>query len=92
MSHDSTPSIPRLLTAAQAARCLGFTKSTIYDWLARGYLPYHRLGNRLIRISASDLDAFITKSRINEERFPGTLEAQHELGVSGRSPGGGFRP
>jgi excisionase family DNA binding protein len=75
----STNSFPRFLTAEQAARCVGITKSTMYDWVNRGYIPHHRLG-RLVRIQAADLEAFIQGSR-----FIGTSEkerqAQRENGI-----------
>ena len=71
---------PRLLKAADAARCLGLTKSTVYDWIARGYLPCHRFG-RTIRISVQDLEEYLAKSRLNTLATPRILEAQRQLGI-----------
>lgn len=53
---------PRMLKAAEAARCIGVTQSTVYDWIARGYIPCHRFG-RTIRISVDDLEAYLEHHR-----------------------------
>jgi excisionase family DNA binding protein len=63
-NHMQPHTLPRMLTTAEAARCIGITKSTAYDWIARGYIPCHRFG-RTIRISSADLEAYLSRSRTN---------------------------
>jgi excisionase family DNA binding protein len=65
MSHNNTPRTPRLITAKEAANILSIQKSTFYDWLARGYLPCHRM-SRVIRVDKADLDEFLANTRRNE--------------------------
>lgn len=81
MSQDTSRRAPRLITAREAARCIGITKSTFYDWLARGYLPCHRFG-RTIRVNTSDLEAYLVRTRMNELATPSILEAQRASGLS----------
>ncbi|MDD5726380.1 MAG: helix-turn-helix domain-containing protein [Patescibacteria group bacterium] len=80
MPQDSTKSSPRLITAREAARCVGITKSTFYDWLARGYLPCHRFG-RTIRVNTADLQAYLIRTRMNDLATPRILEAQRTAGI-----------
>jgi excisionase family DNA binding protein len=70
-----TTSTPQFITAREAAACIGITKSTMYDWINRGYLPHHRIG-RLVRIQRSDLESFIRDTRMNDYAGPRELEAQ----------------
>jgi excisionase family DNA binding protein len=55
------------LSTQDAARRLGVTPRTLYRFIDLGELPGYRLG-RVIRLKASDVDAFIESSRIE----PGT--------------------
>jgi excisionase family DNA binding protein len=80
MSHNDTATAPRFLNAREAARCVGISTSTFYDWLARGYLPHHKMG-RVIRISADDLEAYIRRTRMNELAGPKELEAQRRVNI-----------
>jgi excisionase family DNA binding protein len=57
------------LSTQAAARRLGVTARTLYRFIDRGELPAYRMG-RVIRLQASDVEAFIQASRIE----PGTLE------------------
>lgn len=57
------------LSTQDAARRLGVTPRTLYRFIDLGDLPAYRLG-RVIRLKASDVDAFIDASRIE----PGSLE------------------
>jgi excisionase family DNA binding protein len=57
------------LSTAEAAGRLGITPRTLYRFLDEGQLPGYRFG-RVIRLQATDVDAFIERSRIE----PGTLE------------------
>jgi excisionase family DNA binding protein len=75
MLHTETP---HLLKAADAALCIGITKSTVYDWIARGYIPCHRFG-RTIRIDARDLADVIAKARLNDFATERELAAQNVL-------------
>jgi excisionase family DNA binding protein len=57
------------LSTQEASRRLGITTRTLYRFVDQGDLPAYRMG-RVIRLKATDIDAFIEGSRIE----PGTLE------------------
>lgn len=57
------------LSTAEAASRLGITPRTLYRFLDEGQLPGYRFG-RVIRLQATDIEAFIVNSRIE----PGTLD------------------
>ena len=57
------------LSTQAAARRLGVTPRTLYRFIDHGDLPAYRMG-RVIRLKASEVDAFIESTRIQ----PGTLE------------------
>jgi len=57
------------LSTQAAAKRLGITPRTLYRFIDLGELPAYRLG-RVIRLKATDVDAFIEGSRIE----PGSLE------------------
>jgi excisionase family DNA binding protein len=57
------------LSTQEASRRLGITTRTLYRFVDQGDLPAYRMG-RVIRLKATDIDAFINSSRIE----PGTLE------------------
>jgi len=57
------------MSTAEAARRLGITPRTLYRFIDEGQLPAYRFG-RVIRLKASEVDAFIESCRIE----PGTLE------------------
>lgn len=50
--------VPRLLTAAQAARCLAVSPKTLWTLTSRGEIPCVRMG-RSVRYDVLDLDRFI---------------------------------
>jgi excisionase family DNA binding protein len=57
------------LSTQEASRRLGITTRTLYRFVDQGDLAAYRMG-RVIRLKASDVEAFIASSRIE----PGTLE------------------
>ena len=57
------------LSTQEAARRLGITTRTLYRFVDQGEIPAYRMG-RVIRLQASDVNAYIERSRIQ----PGTLE------------------
>lgn len=69
MEHSENPSAITWWGTAEAARHLGITTRTLYRLIDGGHLPAYKLG-RVIRLKASDVEAFIEASRIQ----PGTLE------------------
>lgn len=52
-----------LVTVKAAAKMLSLGESTVYAMIASGQLPYIAVG-RVKRIAMSDIDAWITRSRI----------------------------
>ena len=65
----------------EACERLGVTLRTLYRFIDEGQLPAYKMG-RVIRLQASDVDAFIDRMRIQ----PGSLE---HLYPEPRSPAGG---
>ncbi len=59
----------RWMGTREACERLGITLRTLYRFIDEGQLPAYKMG-RVIRLQASDLDAFIERMRI----APGTLE------------------
>lgn len=58
----SPPALPknrRWLTQIEAAEYLGVTDRTLRRMIAAGELPAYRLGKRLLRLDARDLDAML---------------------------------
>lgn len=56
----STKTTPIWLSISQAADKFGVHKNTIRNLIRRGELPASRIGERIIRISESDLQALFT--------------------------------
>ena len=54
---------PLLITVKAAAKMLSLGESTVYAMIASGDLPYVAVG-RVKRIAMSDIDAWITRSRV----------------------------
>ena len=59
----------RWMSTGEAARRLGVTVRTLYRLIDEAELPAYKFG-RVIRLQESEIDAFITRSRI----APGSLE------------------
>ena len=59
----------RWMSTQAAARRLGVTVRTLYRMIDEGQLPAYKLG-RVIRLKQSEVDEFISASRIS----PGSLE------------------
>ena len=57
------------LSTAEAARRLGITPRTLYRFIDEGLLPGYKFG-RVLRLRASEVDAFIESSRVQ----PGSLK------------------
>ena len=57
------------LSTKEAATALGLTPRTLYRLIDEGQLPAYRFG-RVIRLKQSEVDDFVSSSRIE----PGTLE------------------
>lgn len=54
---------PDMLDTATAAARLGITRAALYELIRTGRIPTYRYSTRRIRISAADLDAFLTAHR-----------------------------
>lgn len=54
---------PRYLSKREAAAIAGVSESTVKRWVRRGWLPARRLGPRLTRIDARDLDRLLGAAR-----------------------------
>jgi excisionase family DNA binding protein len=45
-----------LINVAEAAKRLGVSQLTIRRWISRGHLHAYRLGSKLIRLNAEEVD------------------------------------
>lgn len=52
-----------LLTAAEVAKILRLSSVSVYDLIKTGKLPASRYTKRAIRVSRSDLEAFMASAR-----------------------------
>ena len=53
------------VTLSEMARLLGIGHSTAWDIVVvRGEIPYYRFGNRAVRVSLSDIEAYVARCRI----------------------------
>jgi excisionase family DNA binding protein len=61
MATSLHPKKRHWLSQAEAAEYLGITDRTIRRMIAAGELPAYRMGARLLRIDAADLDAVLRR-------------------------------
>ena len=53
------------MTLSEMARLLGIGHSTAWDIVVeRGELPYYRFGDRAIRVSLTDIEAYVARCRM----------------------------
>ena len=60
----------KYLNIKECAVYTGFSKETLYRFTKRGYIPFAKLGNRLIRFDRDDIDSLMNKFKkkdINSE-------------------------
>ncbi len=53
-------------TVPQVARRLECSADTVWRWIRRGDLKAVRLPGRLVRVSQTDLEAFIKRARVEQ--------------------------
>lgn len=58
------PDAARTIGYADAADLLNVPKSTLYTWVHRRVVPHIRLGARVVRFDARELQAWIVASRV----------------------------
>ena len=63
-TQDNSFTGQTLLTKAQAASRAEVGQRTINNWMARGILPYVKLGSRAVRFLPQDVEKFILDRRI----------------------------
>jgi excisionase family DNA binding protein len=56
------------LTVAEVAELLKLNQQTVRNWIDRGELPAVRVGQRRVRVKRSDLDDFIEKGSVSQDR------------------------
>ncbi len=74
MTSDGMTSDGEWLSTNQVAWQLGIVPRTVYRLIDRGELPAYRIG-RVIRVRASDADAYVARQRVQ----PGSLGHLHEF-------------
>ncbi len=52
-----------MLTTKQVQEELNIGRTTLWSLLQAGELPYHRMADRVIRVSRADLDEFKARTR-----------------------------
>lgn len=52
-----------LLTYEEAAYRSGFSRRTLERWVAKGAVPYRRIGVRAVRFHVGDFDKWLAKHR-----------------------------
>ncbi|BCO35256.1 helix-turn-helix domain-containing protein [Mycobacterium heckeshornense] len=55
---------PRLLGIPEAAAYCGVHPRTLRRWIAAGHIQAHRVGPKLLKIHAADLDAFVGREPV----------------------------
>ena len=66
---SGSPAYPNFLTPRELAARWRLGRSTVYELLARGELPYHLLG-KTIRIALADVEAYEVAGRIEAPVIP----------------------
>lgn len=59
--HPEVQLSPRLMTPDEAAEALRVHKNTIWKLVRQGDLPARRIGSRIVRIAAADVEALLTE-------------------------------
>lgn len=78
MLPSSAVSDVRWLGTTEAAEQLGVVPRTLYRMIDEGQIPAYKMG-RVIRIKASDLDAYLEANRVE----PGSLKHLYPERVEG---------
>ena len=56
--------MPDLLTVPEVAEYLRVPVNTLRYWLRKGRIPVRKISHKAVRITRTDLEAFIKKSRV----------------------------
>lgn len=59
---------PKLMAYAEAAAFIGVTVGTLYSMVARRIVPHHRIGRRLVRFSRDELQAWLARNAVPDQR------------------------
>lgn len=72
LKKEHLPDTWRFFSIAEVAYILGVSRRLVSQWISDGVLPAVRLGpgQRLVRIRADDLNAFVEKYRTGEIPVP----------------------
>ena len=71
----SAPQAPLFLTPKELAARWRLGRSTVYELLARGELPYYRLG-KTVRIALADVETYEAGGRVEAPATPLRLRAR----------------
>lgn len=71
--------LPEYLHIDDVARAFGVTRRTVTNWMARGYLPYYKLGNTVL-MKRSEIE-----NALNQRRFVGRKLKAEDLPTTGAS-------
>lgn len=66
--NDKPNTMPELLTVDQVAEHIQCSPWTVRAWIKDGQLDHVRMGRRLIRVKRTDLETFVSRNGIDEQR------------------------
>ena len=75
--------LPEILSPSEAAAYLRLSRSTVYNLIHEGDLPFHRLRGAC-RIHRNDLDAFLKRTRVTSIEEDAALEDKRARRASRR--------
>ena len=64
MATTKNEASPALLTYVEVEARTGLRRGTLYSMVARGEIPYVRLGRRLVRFQAQEIEAWLKKHSV----------------------------
>lgn len=60
---ETTTESQRLLTVQDVAQRYQVRPGTVYGWVARGEIPFHKVGTKLVRFDPKELDGWERKKK-----------------------------
>ncbi len=65
--------VGQILDYGGASRLIGVPKGTLYSWVSKKIIPHIRLGGRLVRFNADELETWLENHQVKpvtEGRLP----------------------
>jgi len=55
----------KLLDIDELSQILGVKKSTVYNWISQNKIPHIKIGKRILKFRAKDIEAWIEAKSVN---------------------------